>query len=119
AERIFKMATLDAARCHGLEMIGTLGVGMKADLIILRPDVPNLVPVLSGSVKNIIPNLVYNATGAEVHDVIINGQVIMRAGIVKTMNESEIVAEAQKAGEQLLANSYMDLKEANSPFLDF
>jgi len=119
AEQVFRMATIDAAKCHGLEKIGALGVGMKADLIILRPDVPNLVPVLTGRAKNIIPNLVYNATGNEVRDVIINGQIIMQDGIVKTMDEAQIVAEAQKAAEQLMANSYMDLKEANSPFLDF
>ncbi|MFW9844843.1 MAG: amidohydrolase family protein, partial [Candidatus Thorarchaeota archaeon] len=34
AERIFKMATLDAARCHGLEMIGTLGLRIMRSAFI-------------------------------------------------------------------------------------
>ena len=119
AERIIRMATIDAARCHGLDSsIGSIGVGKKADIIILRPDIPNLVPVLSGTVKNLIPNLVYNATGSEVRDVIINGEIIMQDGVVKTMDEAQIITDAQRAGEQLMANSYMDLKEADSPFLD-
>ena len=120
AEQVFRMVTIDAARCHGLDKtIGSIEVGKKADLIILRPDVPNLVPVLSGTVKNVIPNLVYNATGAEVRDVIINGKMVKQDGVMLTMNDAEIVAEAQKAAAQLMVNSYMDLKEANSPFLDF
>jgi len=119
AEQVFRMVTIDAARCHGLDKtIGSIEVGKKADLIILKPDVPNLVPVLSGTVKNVIPNLVYNATGAEVRDVIINGKMVKQDGVVLTMNEAEIVTKAQKAAAQLMANSYMDLKEANSPFLD-
>jgi 5-methylthioadenosine/S-adenosylhomocysteine deaminase len=119
AEQVFRMVTIDAARCHGLDKtIGSLEVGKKADLIILKPDVPNLVPVLSGTTKNIVPNLVYNATGNEVRDVIINGQIVILDGVMKTMDEAQIVVEAQKAAEQLVANSYMDLKEANSPFLD-
>lgn len=119
AEQVFRMVTIDAARCHGLDKtIGSLEVGKKADIIILKPDVPNLVPILSGTVKNVIPNLVYNATGAEVQDVIINGKIVKQDGVVLTMNEKEIVTGAQKAAEQLMANSYMDLKEANSPFLD-
>ncbi|MGY5860019.1 MAG: amidohydrolase [Candidatus Thorarchaeota archaeon] len=119
AEEVFRMVTIDAAKVHGLDKsIGSIEVGKKADIIILNPKISNLVPVLSGTVKNIIPNLVYNANGSEVRDVIINGQLVMQDGVMKTMNEEQIVTDAQKAAEQLMANSYMDLKEANSPFLD-
>lgn len=56
--------------------------------------------------------------GFEARDVIIDGKIVIQDGVVKTMDEAQIVADAQKAGEQLMANSYMDLKEADSHFLD-
>ena len=43
---------------------------------------------------------------------------IKNAPIVTQRQDQIRVIEAQKAAEQLVANSYLDLKEANSPFLD-
>ncbi|MHA1965217.1 MAG: amidohydrolase family protein [Candidatus Thorarchaeota archaeon] len=118
AQQVFRMATLDAARCHVLDRtIGSLEVGKKADIIIVALDYPSLTPTVTLSVQNIIPNLVYYATGAEVRDVIINGELVKQNGEMITLNERQILSESQRAAERLIDRALDDLKDANSPYL--
>ena len=56
---------------------------------------PNLSPVMDGPVRNIVPNLVYAASGHEVRDVLVAGRLVVRAGRVLTADEAAIQAEAQ------------------------
>jgi 5-methylthioadenosine/S-adenosylhomocysteine deaminase len=60
---------------------------------------PNLTPVLGMPVRNIVPNLVYAASGHEVKTVMIAGQVVMRDRQVLTADEAAIRAEAQAQAE--------------------
>ena len=117
-EQVFRMATIDAARCHSLESsIGSLEVGKRADIIIVDLDNACLIPTLTKSVQNIIPNLVYYTTGSEVRDIIVNGSIVKQNGVMVTLDEETILAEAQRAAEKLIERSLRDLKDANSPYL--
>ena len=66
----------------------------EADLTAL-----NLSPVLTAPVRNIVPNLVYAASGHEVKTVMVAGKVLMRDRQVLTADESAIRAEAQAQAE--------------------
>ncbi|RQD71875.1 MAG: amidohydrolase [Tindallia sp. MSAO_Bac2] len=102
AEKVLRMATIEAAKAIGLEKeVGSLEAGKKADLIIINMKEPGLSPVILESVNNIIPNLVYAARGHEVETSIINGDIVMENRQVKTVNEEEVVNQAQSAAEAL------------------
>jgi 5-methylthioadenosine/S-adenosylhomocysteine deaminase len=89
-----KLATIGSARGALLEdEIGSLEVGKKADLILLDLMQPEMVPWHE---DNLLENLAYAASGSIVHTVLVDGKVIVRAGEVKTMDESGLVRAMQK-----------------------
>jgi 5-methylthioadenosine/S-adenosylhomocysteine deaminase len=104
AEKVIRMATIDGAKAIGLDHeIGSLVPGKKADLIIINMREPGLSPVILEPVCNIVPNLVYAARGHEVETVVIDGCVIMKDRKILTVNEDQVVDEAQQAANQLAA----------------
>lgn len=91
-EAVIKMANQGGARALGLEHeLGTLEVGKKADVIVLDENMPSLHP-LQGVLIN---NLVYAASGHEVRDVIVNGRMLMRDRQLMTLDEAEIIRQAE------------------------
>ncbi len=96
AWEVLRMATVEGARATGLDdEVGSLEAGKQADLIVVDLEVPNLSPVLDAPVRNIVPNLVYAASGHEVKTVMVAGKVLMRDRQMLTLDEEAIVAEAQ------------------------
>jgi 5-methylthioadenosine/S-adenosylhomocysteine deaminase len=96
AWEVLRMATIEGARAIGLgDDTGSLEVGKQADLILVDLGVPNLSPVLDAPVRNIVPDLVYAASGHEVQTVMVAGQVLMRDRQVLSLDEDVILAEAQ------------------------
>jgi len=95
---ILEMATLGGAKVLGLEKeIGSLEVGKKADVIILDLDRPHLQPVY-----NVVSHLVYSAAGADVRDVIINGQIVMQDRRLLTLDEETILSKIRELREKIL-----------------
>jgi 5-methylthioadenosine/S-adenosylhomocysteine deaminase len=100
AWEVLRMATVEGARAIGLgDEIGSLEVGKQADLILVDLTAPNLSPLVQAPVRNIVPNLVYAASGHEVKTVMVAGQVLMRDRRILTADESSIRAEAQAEAE--------------------
>ena len=94
AEKVLEMATVNGARATlwGKEL-GSLEPGKLADLIVVDQRNPHLVPV-----RNPVSNLVYAANGSDVDTVIIDGKIVMQGRKVKTIDETEIVEQAQEVG---------------------
>ncbi len=98
AEKVLKMATIEGAKALGLEnIVGSLEVGKKADLILINFEKPHLTPT-----HDLYANLVYSARGSDVDTVIVNGKILMENRKVKTLNEFEVMERAQKAVENLI-----------------
>ncbi|MCR5627875.1 MAG: amidohydrolase [Lachnospiraceae bacterium] len=92
AKQTFRMATLNGAKALGLEKeIGSIEVGKKADLAILRLDVPSMMPN-----NNLIASLVYSANGSETDTVIIDGNVVMENRIINTLDEAKIYSKIKE-----------------------
>jgi 5-methylthioadenosine/S-adenosylhomocysteine deaminase len=100
AWEVLRMGTIEGAQAIGLgDEIGSLEVGKQADLILVDLSALNLSPVLDAPVRNIVPNLVYAASGHEVRTVMVAGQVLVRDRQVLTADEAAIRAEAQFQAE--------------------
>jgi len=115
AWKMLRIATIEGARTIGLgDSIGSLEPGKKADMLILDLKRAHMTPVISRPVRNIAPNIVYSARGDEVETVIIDGKVVMEDRIVLTMDEEKVIAEAQRAAEEICDAAAEDYMKADS-----
>ena len=68
--------------------------------------------------RNIVPNLVYAATGHEVRLVMVDGRVLVRDSQVLTMDAVTICAEAQEQAMIVSGNVAGDPVHRNMALLD-
>lgn len=92
-----KMATYNGATALGLGDLGQLQPDMLADLILVDLRRPHLYPR-----HDLVAHLVYAAHSADVDTVIINGEIVMEGREVLTMDEEEVMAQAQKCADRLV-----------------
>ena len=95
ADEAFRMATANGARALGLPC-GTIEAGKRADLAILRLDVPQLVPN-----NNPIAALAYSCNGSEVDTVIVDGKVLMEGRELKTVDEEQVYYQIRRICHRL------------------
>jgi 5-methylthioadenosine/S-adenosylhomocysteine deaminase len=97
AEAAVEMATIRGARALGMEKeIGSLEPGKRADVISIRLDRPNAVPMY-----NVYSQMVYALKGSDVEDVMVNGKLVLKDAQPLTLNAAAIEAKAQEYREQV------------------
>ena len=74
AQQMLDMATINGARCLGIEGIGSIEAGKKADIITLG------ISENMGPMNDAVSNIVFAANGLNVGDVIIDGKIILEDG---------------------------------------
>jgi 5-methylthioadenosine/S-adenosylhomocysteine deaminase len=99
-EVILEMATANAARALGWEM-GKLAPGELADFILVDTRKPEMRPLITRPRSNVVFNLVYYATGADVDAVIIDGKVVMEDREVRTVDEDRVLNDLQEHAQRL------------------
>jgi 5-methylthioadenosine/S-adenosylhomocysteine deaminase len=98
AERAIEMATINAAAAVGLQdQIGSLEVGKRADITVF--DVTG--PPVNGWHRP-VSSLVYSATGADAHTVLVNGQVVLRERRPGFTDETAVLEEGRAISRTLL-----------------
>jgi len=103
AETVLRMATIDGAKALGVEkLVGSLEVGKEADLILVDFGKPHLTPM-----HDPYANVVYSARGSDVDTVIVKGKILMKNCKVKTLNEAEVMKDAEKTASNLLTRARM------------
>jgi 5-methylthioadenosine/S-adenosylhomocysteine deaminase len=119
AWEVLRIATVEGAKAIGLgDEIGSLGVGKWADLILVDLTALNLSPVLETPIRNIVPNLVYAASGHEVKTVMVAGKVLVNNGVVLTADEEVVRIEAQIQAEALARRVAADPVHKGMALLD-
>ena len=99
AKEVLKMATLQGAKALRLESsVGSLEVGKKADIVLVDVSKPHLKPL-----HNIYASIVYSARGNDVDTVIADGKIIMADKHMKTLDEQNVMEEAEKTALDLLS----------------
>ncbi|ASA23908.1 5'-deoxyadenosine deaminase [Paenibacillus donghaensis] len=103
ARTVFRMATIGGAKAVGMEQqIGSIEVGKKADLAILN--LYNFHTFPSYDVDP-ISRIVYSATRADVETTIIDGEIVMEKGMLKTIDKETVLREANVSIKRLLAHT--------------
>ena len=99
--QVLEMAYAGGARAMGLgDDIGRLAPGALADIVLVNLRRPHISPVHS-----VASALVYNANGNDVDTVLVGGQVLVRAGRLTTLDEAGLIADCQRAAEQMCARA--------------
>jgi 5-methylthioadenosine/S-adenosylhomocysteine deaminase len=104
AEKVLEMATIDGARAVGLETeIGSIEVGKKADLVVIEYENAFMTPI-----HHPVSAIVYSALGNEVSTVMVDGEFVMRDGVVSRVDEAVVRRNAQIHADDLARRSGSD-----------
>jgi 5-methylthioadenosine/S-adenosylhomocysteine deaminase len=97
ANSALRMATIDGARALGLgDQTGSLEAGKRADVIIVDMNRLHAAPE-----TDVISSLVYSTQPSDVRTTIIDGRVVMHDRKLTTMNEADVIAEANREAKLL------------------
>lgn len=99
AEKVLEMATIDGARCLGLEQeIGSLEAGKRADFVLFDPfRNPKAVPV-----HNPVSTLVYSSSMDNIRTVAVDGRLLLEDGrFTMLADEQAVLRNAQQAADGL------------------
>jgi len=96
--QVFRMATIEGARCYGLDnVIGSIEVGKLADIVVLDASrVPT--PIDSSSV---VGHLVNTFTGRDVVHAFVNGRPALWNGKLKMTSDDSVVSASRESAEAL------------------
>jgi 5-methylthioadenosine/S-adenosylhomocysteine deaminase len=95
-EDMLEDATLGGARAVRQKLVGSLEVGKKADILVLDTLRAHLVPA-----GRILSAWIHNGQPSDIESVMIDGQFVMRDRKVLTLDETALVAEADKVGRRI------------------
>ncbi|QGQ97154.1 5'-deoxyadenosine deaminase [Paenibacillus psychroresistens] len=100
ARTVLRMATMGGAEVLGLEKdIGSIEVGKLADLQLLDLDDFHTFPSYD---VDLFSRIVYSATRGDVNTVIIDGKIVMEHKMVRTIDRTLVLKEADRSIKQLL-----------------
>ncbi|MFN2385434.1 MAG: amidohydrolase family protein [Thermoanaerobaculia bacterium] len=99
AREVFRMATSGgAAALHMESEIGSLEPGKRADLIVVRAEGPNALPLYDP-----FSYLVYSARADAVDTVMVEGKLLMERRRLTTLDTDAIAARARAFGRRIAA----------------
>ncbi|WP_373231185.1 5'-deoxyadenosine deaminase [Cohnella sp.] len=100
ARSVLRMATMGGAEVLGMEdRIGSIEVGKLADLQLLDLEDFHVYPSYDA---DWFSRVVYAATRGDVDTVIIDGEIVMEAKAVKTIDKARVLNEADRVLRDLL-----------------
>jgi 5-methylthioadenosine/S-adenosylhomocysteine deaminase len=115
ARDVWKMAT--DAGSHAMGMPGEFGQivpGARADLVLLERNSTYLMPT-----ADCCTAMVYAETGSAVDTVLVDGEVVVRDGVVLTLDEAALRREADEATERILGRNpdLWEFARAMTPYI--
>ncbi len=106
AEVILEMATINGARAMGIDdLVGSIEIGKRADLILINMDAPHLTPAWDP-----VSTIVYAATGNDVDTVVIDGRIVMQGRKLLTLDEESILEDARRRYRQVAQRGGLDIR---------
>lgn len=90
---VLGMTMRTAASRFGMDNVGTLATGQKADIVVLEGDDARLRPM-----NDVHRQLVFSGAGLRVRHVVIDGRIVVRDGVIQTFDEQAVLREADAFG---------------------
>ena len=101
ARRAFELATIDGARALGIDNeTGSLEIGKRADIAIVRMDGPHVEP--GGDAYS---RLVYGCQSRDVTHVLVDGQVVVKDGVHQRLDRDEVLVAARAQAKKMMARA--------------
>ncbi|MEW6528925.1 MAG: amidohydrolase [Candidatus Micrarchaeota archaeon] len=95
AQQVLDFATINGAKALGVDS-GAIEKGKLADIVIADLKSPNMAPY-----HNHVANIVYAINPANICDVIIDGELIMKDKKILLFDEEEVIEKAVEAAENV------------------
>jgi 5-methylthioadenosine/S-adenosylhomocysteine deaminase len=111
APDVVRMATKNGNRGLGIDA-GELTPGKKADLILVDTRSQMFTPLMPGNKDYVFSHLVFAANGSCVETVVIDGRVVYEDREFTTIDEDEVLREANRAFQEVLER--MDVPDLES-----
>ncbi|MDO9503028.1 amidohydrolase family protein [Falsiroseomonas sp.] len=102
-EEALRWATRNGYRAMGVADGGWLAEGNLADLVMLRTGRAHLAPFLRA-----VAVLVHQGQAADIDDVMVDGAWVMRDRVVLTMDEAQVVRQAEEIAGRAWARLFAD-----------
>jgi 5-methylthioadenosine/S-adenosylhomocysteine deaminase len=109
-EQALAWATRNGYRALGVPDGGWLAPGNRADLVLVDFRKPHLTPAL-----RVVSTFVHQGQASDVEAVMVDGRWIMRDGRVLTLDESAIVAEADRVARAAWSKLFRERPELSRP----
>ena len=94
---VIEMATLNGAKALGIgDATGSLTVGKRADIILIRANDINVAPL-----ANIETTVVQSATPANVDTVLVDGRIVKRQGRLVAYDVEKVVRDAKASSVRI------------------
>jgi 5-methylthioadenosine/S-adenosylhomocysteine deaminase len=111
-----RIGTSGGANTLGLDSIGVLSVGNRADIAIFALDSLSVAPVVKTPFHTAIPNLVYGSASAET--VLIGGKPVLFKGEFTTVDEQAAIEEANERAAAVFERAADDWRAAGSTLVE-
>ncbi|MFH5925931.1 amidohydrolase family protein [Roseomonas xinghualingensis] len=97
---VFDAATIGGAKALGRDDIGRLAPGCRADIVLINAEHPMMRPG-----RDPMRSLVYAAGDRALRDVYVDGQLVVKDGMVLTMDYEQAAAHLHEAQKRVLDNA--------------
>jgi 5-methylthioadenosine/S-adenosylhomocysteine deaminase len=112
AKMAWALATSEgAAALHIDHLTGSLEAGKRADIAVIAAAHTHQLPHFSRDPEAVYTQLVYATKATDVRDVIVDGKVLMRERYLLTLNEEEIIEEANQIARRI--DAFLTAREGN------
>lgn len=92
AEEVIRAATLDGAQALGMgDLIGSVEVGKRGDLLLLDLDQPHLTPI-----HDVAALIVFAAGRGDVTDVLVDGEPVIRDRMSTRLDTADLLARCRE-----------------------
>jgi len=119
AHEALRVGTIEGARALGIDdRVGSVEEGKRADLVTVALDHPSVAPTVDDPLHTAVPNLVYGASGAVVAEVVVDGDLVVEDGDVRTLDVETVVAEARERAGRIFDDAADDWRAADSTLVD-
>ena len=98
AAQALRIATRQGALALGLEDVGSIEVGHKADITLLDLNQPHTYPPAG----DVVSRVVYSAQATDVRTVLVDGRVVVEDRELLTADLNTILSSAARSGKSLL-----------------